>query len=207
MKEVFLALKVRLESILTPDNKQFFKTVDVDSGQIQRIRGDKNTQGEFLFPAVLIKFDLINYENKQANLNLGEARVRMKLAIDNLVHDPVAIFDISSTVNKAVIGGKYTQQELSSITRSFDEQPEFYDNILEWHQYYNVQFYDTSAYLYQDFINFNDPSVNPEAPILYPPFVNEGDLGHPENITLQPKDGGILDIIPAANIVPTIINL
>ena len=207
MKEAYLALKEELEKILDAGGKKFFKTVAVESGQMAKIRGQQNTEGVVNFPAIFIKYENILHDPKQRGLTIGNATVRVKIVMHEVVHDELAIFDVVGTVNKAIILGKETHESIVTIEKYLDEQPEFYDNILEWNAYYKLTFQDTSGDIYQDYVNANDPQVNPEAPVLYPNFVNEADLGKPEEVNPNPEaDATIASSLPSIN-TPLFINL
>lgn len=206
MKEAYLALKEELEKILDANGSKFFKTVAVESGQMTKIRGAENTEKVTPFPAIFIKFENIRHDPKQRGLTIGDAVVRVKIVMHELEHKEEAIFDVVNTVNAAIMLGRTTQEAIVTIEKYLDEQPEFYDNILEWNAYYNLTFHDTSGDLYQNFENANDPSINPEAPVLYPGFVNEADIGRPED-AVATEDATIQETPFATLVTPLYINL
>ncbi|MEM6734487.1 MAG: hypothetical protein AAF620_00315 [Bacteroidota bacterium] len=177
MKEVYLALKQELEKILAPDQgTTYFKTIEVESGQMSKIRGAQNTEEVTPFPALFIKFENILHTTQGRGTSLADATVRIKIVLHELILDETLIFDVVNMVNKAVIRGKDIHESLITIEKYLDEQPEFYDNIIEWNAYYKLTFQDTSGDIYGDYENANDPTINPNAPVLYPNFVDEADL-------------------------------
>ena len=63
MKELFKELEAVLKSLTNKRGDKLFPTVELNSGQMQKIKGFENSQGIILFPAVFYKpEEIVNNE-------------------------------------------------------------------------------------------------------------------------------------------------
>lgn len=172
MKELFIELETVLKSLTNKRGDRLFQTVELNSGQMQKIKGFENTQGVIMFPAVFYKPEEIVNTPKPNGVSLAEIRLRFHVVTNNIVHNnPLDIFDLPVSLDNALIDNKWSSENFISIKKSDELMPETFDNNQIYELNYWMKYWNTSSYEYRKWVDINDPSENENAPIeLILPF-------------------------------------
>ena len=166
MKEVFETIIDKLSAVTNSRGERVFKTVDINRGQMQQIKGFENVGQLILFPAVFLKPEEIRNIPRPNNIYVTEMRVRVHVVTNTLIHEnPLDIFDLPQLVDRTLLDGKWVDLNLTSIFKGFDVMPETFDMNQIYELNYWVKVWNTNAYIYRDWVDANDINVNPNAPV------------------------------------------
>jgi hypothetical protein len=166
IRVIFDDIKEKLLSIKDKYGERVFKTVDLNRGQMMRLKGFENTEEIVMFPAVFFKPEEIKNLPRPNNVNLVEMRIRLYVVTSEIIrNDVLDIFDLPELANQALLDQKWVNTNLVSIKKGFEVMPETFDNTQIYELNYWVKFWDTSAYQYREYVDANDPEINPEAPV------------------------------------------
>ena len=166
IRTIFDDIKSKLVQVKNEHGEKVFKTIDLNRGQMQQIKGFENTGQIIIFPAVFFKPEDIKNYPRPNNIYLVEMRIRFHVVTNNLVHaDPLEIFDLPMILDQSILDQKWESVSLASIHKGFEVMPEVYDNNQVYEVNYWVKFWNTNAFQYRDFIDANDVAINPSAPV------------------------------------------
>ena len=163
MKELFKELEAVLKSLTNKRGDKLFPTVELNSGQMQKIKGFENSQGIILFPAVFYKPEEIVNNTKHNGVYLTQIRIRLHVVTNNLIHnDPLEIFDLPIDVDNALLDNKWISENFISLNKSDEVMPETFDNNQIYELNYWMKYWNTNSYEYRSWIDINDPNENPD---------------------------------------------
>ena len=163
---VFDAIIEKIKSIRNKYGEATFKTVELSRGQMMRIKGFENTEKVIMFPAVFIKPEEIISRTRPQNVNLVEMRIRFYVATNELIRsDELDIFDLPETIDRYLLDSKWDTDVLVSIKKGQDMMPETWDNTQVYELNYWIKYWDLNAYQFREWVDANDPEVNPNAPV------------------------------------------
>lgn len=176
--EVYKAVRTILSELKEADGVQdspsLFKTIKINTGQMNKIKHDKhNYEGEIAFPACLIHFVNVRFLVQTARLYEGKATCRIRVILNTLnVGDDEAElygFKVLQRINLAIQSNvsKYPALHRRFQLAYLDQIENFTDGVQEYWLDYEVWFVDTSTYIYKDY-----QSVH----ITVPPFTDKRDL-------------------------------
>tara|TARA_R110000744_G_scaffold7342_7_gene25392 strand:- start:17895 stop:18464 length:570 start_codon:yes stop_codon:yes gene_type:complete len=166
IRAVFDNISDKLKALTNDRGERVFKTVDLNRGQMQQLKGFENIGQLIVFPAVFFKPEEIRNIPRPNNIYVTEMRIRIYVVTSNLVYsDPLDIFDLPELVDRTMLNSKWDTVNLTSIFKGFDVMPETFDNNQIYELNYWVKFWNVNAYRYADYVDANDPKINPEAPI------------------------------------------
>ena len=166
VRVVFDDIKESLAALINTRGERVFKTIDLNRGQMNQIKGYQNTSDIISFPAIFMKPEEILNVKRPQNIYITELRVRLHVVTNELVHaDPFEIFDLPELIDRTLLDSKWDTTNLVSIIKGYDVMPETFDNNQVYELNYWVKFWNTNAYTYRDYVDANDPEVNPEAPV------------------------------------------
>ena len=162
MKELFIELQQVLKSLTNSKGRKLFQTVEMNSGQMNRILGFENTEGIMLYPAALLAPQEIVNNPRPNGIYLVETRLEIKVITNDMVlSDPMDIFDIPKRVDNALIDNKWVSESFASIKKADEVYPASYNNIRTYVLNYWLKLWNTSSFEYRDWYDINDPSENP----------------------------------------------
>lgn len=183
--EAYLAVRKILSNIKlndNPDSPPLFRTIKLDTGQLNRIKHNKhNKQDALAFPAVFIHFVNVYYNVGQSRISEGKATMRIHYILNTLNLDDDVVeqqgLKYFNTINKAIQSNYRSFPALvNRFQLAYWEQPLTFDDGLQpyWIDY-DIWFNEYSAYRYKDYI---------ETHLVIPPFTNHSDQlseSNPEN--------------------------
>ena len=163
MKELLQELESVLKSLTNSRGNKIFKTVELNSGQMQKVMGFENTQGILSFPALFYKPEEIVNTTKPNGIYLAEIRLRLHIVVNNMIHNnPLDILDLPVLVDNALNDNKWISENFISIKKSDEVMPETFDNTQIYELNYWVKYWNTSSNKYREWIDINDPNENPD---------------------------------------------
>lgn len=166
IRVIFDDITKKLSSIKNKYGEKVFKTVELNRGQMMRIKGFENTEKVILFPAVFFKPEEIDNQPRPNNIYLVEMRIRFHIVTSDVYReDELEIFDLPRILNQNILDQKWENTNLVSIKKNLEVMPETWDNTQIYEMNYWVKYWDTDAYNYRDYVDANDINVNPEAPV------------------------------------------
>lgn len=166
VRDIFDDISIKLNGLTNKRGEKVFKTVDLNRGQMQQLKGFENIGQLITFPAIFFKPEEIKNLPRTGNVYVTEMRIRIHVVLSQLVYeDPLEIFDLPMLVDRAILDGKYESINLVSMRKGFEVMPETFDNTQIYELNYWCKYWNTNAYIYRDWVDANDPEVNPEAPI------------------------------------------
>lgn len=173
MKTIFKLSKAAL--LAAPDlydpSKKLFKTVKLDKGQFDRIINDEyNNEFQYEFPAVFIHFIGVSYLVSQNRIGDGNGSMVVKFILNRLNDQDdkyeAEIFDYAGLAN-AAIQSINDSADIKRVTLQYFDMPSSSNQLQPCTLTYDVQFTDTSAQKYTDWI---------ERTITTPTFTNRSDV-------------------------------
>lgn len=166
LRTVFDDITNILKSIKNEYGERVFKTVEVNKGQMMRVKGFENTGENIMFPAVFYKPEEIKNLPRPNNVYVTEMRIRFYICTNELIRDDyLDIFDLPQILDNALLNSKWTDSNLVSIRGEFEMFPETWDNTQIYEKNYWVKYWNLNAYQYSDYVDANDVNINPEAPV------------------------------------------
>lgn len=166
MRYVFENIESKLRELTNSRGERMFKTIELNSGQMMRVKGFENTEKIISFPAVFYKPEEIKHIPRPNNIYVTEMRIRIHVVTNELVHkDPLEIFDLPRLVDKTLLNSKWDTVNLVSLHKGFDVMPETFDNNQIYELNYWIKYWNINSYRYADYVDANDTIVNPSAPV------------------------------------------
>lgn len=177
MCEMYLAVRSIIENIRVDDNDpnspRLFKTVKLDTGQLNRIKNNKwNQEYGLAFPAVFIHFVNVYYLVGASNINEGRGTCRIHFVLNRLNNEDDEFeqdgFKVYQKIVQAITQHK---GEFPALVNRFQlayfDQPLTFDDGLQpyWIDY-DVYFSDYTSYRYKDYV---------ERYVVMPPFTDHSD--------------------------------
>ena len=182
VRRAILTLREKEDSPLSPP---YFKTIEIDSGQFERIVKDYNMEYETAFPAIFIHFINVRYLVQQQRIGEGRATMRIRFILNNLNNrDPeveCSPFIIFQRLNVAIQDAKSHEPALNErCNLTYFDMPRTANMLQAYWIDYEVWFRESSAWKYRDWV---------ERYLVMPPFTDhhdapehdiEGHKKHPE---------------------------
>jgi len=166
IRVVFDELTSKLKSIKNKHGERTFKTVELNKGQMMRLKGFENTEKVIMFPAVFFKPEEILQKARPDNVYLTEMRIRLYVVTNELIReDYLDIFDLPELIDRTLLDSKWDTVDLVSIRKNMDVMPETFDNTQIYELNYWIKYWNLNAYKYREWIDANDPNENPDAPV------------------------------------------
>jgi hypothetical protein len=166
IKGVLQEITDKLKAVTNSRGEKVFKTVDLNRGQMQQIKGFENIGQLIIFPAIFLKPEEIRNIPRPNNVYVTEMRLRLHVVTSELIHEnPLDIFDLPQLADREMLDLKWSTVDMASVMKGFDVMPETFDNNQVYELNYWVKVWNTNAYIYRDWVDANDVDVNPEAPI------------------------------------------
>ena len=156
IRVIFDDIKEKLSSIKNKYGERVFKTVELNRGQMMRLKGFENTEEIVLFPAIFMKPEEILNTPRPNNVYLVEMRIRFYVVTSDVYRgDELEIFDLPRLANQALLDQKWENTNLVSIKKGFEVFPESWDNTQIYELNYWVKFWDTESYTYRKYVDAN----------------------------------------------------
>lgn len=184
-----------------PDSPPMFRTIKLNSGQMNRIKNNKwNKEYALAFPAVFINFINVRYLVSQSRIGDGRAELRIEIVLNNLNNEDDEVecegFRAFQLINSAL---QKSYRQYTALTErlqlTYFDQPELMDDGVQifWITY-DVWFKEYSAYAYKDYV---------DCYIVIPPFTNHSDQDptlniehHDDHKEVSYEDASTLKIVP-----------
>lgn len=158
-----------------PLSPPFFKTVEIDSGQFERIIRDENLEYEVAFPAIFIHFINVRYLVQQQRLGEGRATMRIRFILNNLNNRDSTVecapFSVFQRINVAIQDAKNHEPALNErCNLTYFDMPRTVNMLQAYWIDYEVWFRESTAWKYRNWV---------ERYLVMPPFTDHTDaLGH-----------------------------
>jgi len=166
IKGVLQEITDKLKAVTNSRGEKVFKTVDLNRGQMQQIKGFENIGQLIIFPAIFLKPEEIRNIPRPNNVYVTEMRLRLHVVTSELIHEnPLDIFDLPQLADREMLDLKWSTVDMASVMKGFDVMPETFDNNQVYELNYWVKVWNTNSYIYRDWVDANDVDVNPEAPV------------------------------------------
>lgn len=154
-----------------PLSAPFFKTIEIDSGQFERIIRDDNVEFDTAFPAVFIHFINVRYLVQQQRLGEGRATMRVRFILNNLNNRDsemeCAPFVVFQRLNTAIQDAKNHEPALNErCNLNYFDMPLTVNMLQAYWVDYEVWFRESSSWKYRNWV---------ERYLVMPPFTDHGD--------------------------------
>lgn len=172
VKQAILTIREDEQNPLSPP---FFKTIEIDSGQFERIIRQDNTEFDTAFPAVFVHFINVRYLVQQQRLGEGRATMRVRFILNNLNNrDPEVEcmpFLVFQRLNVAIQDAKDHEPALNErCNLTYFDMPLTVNMLQAYWVDYEVWFREATAWKYRKWV---------ERYLVMPPFTDHGDApGH-----------------------------
>lgn len=168
VKRVILTIRENEEDPLSP---AFFKTIQIDTGQFERIIRDYNMEYEIAFPAIFVHFTNVRYLVQQQRLGEGRAIMRVRFILNTLNNtDPdkeCEPFLVFQRINVAIQDAKDHEPALNErCNLQFFDMPTTSNMLQAFWIDYEVWFRESSAWKYRNWV---------ERYLVMPPFTDHND--------------------------------
>lgn len=168
VKRAILTIREDEENLLSPP---FFKTIEIDCGQFERIIRDDNMEFDTAFPAIFVHFINVRYLVQQQRLGEGRATMRVRFILNNLNNrDPdmeCVPFIIFQRLNTAIQDAKNHEPALNErCNLNYFDMPLTVNMLQAYWVDYEVWFRESSSWKYRNWV---------ERYLVMPPFTNHGD--------------------------------
>ncbi len=172
--EVFQALKRAILRLRNVDKTPYFKTVAIDTGQVERLIHDTNTEYETPFPACFIRFVDVHFLVSQQRIGEGRCTCRIRFLLNRLDNQDVEWetfpFYIAEKVNAVIQAAKETEPALMErCNLTYFDMPQTTNMLQAYWLDYEVYFKISSSEKYQDWI---------QRQVIHAPFTNNDDAGN-----------------------------
>jgi len=158
-----------------PKFEPLFKTVKMDTGQYERIISEQgNTEYQYAFPAVFIRFINVRYLVDQNRTNEGRAQMRIRYILDNVNNqdDDMEIepFEVFHRINNAIQDARDYEKSLSErCNLMYWDMPQSCEELQPFWIDYELYFREDESYQYRNWIRKY---------IIFPQFTNYSDSPH-----------------------------
>lgn len=168
VKRAILTIREDEDNPLSPP---FFKTVEIDCGQFERIIWDDNMEFDTAFPAIFVHFINVRYLVQQQRLGEGRATMRVRFILNNLNNrdsDMECIpFIVFQRLNTAIQDAKDHEPALNErCNLTYFDTPLTVNMLQAYWIDYEVWFRESSSWKYRNWV---------ERYLVMPPFTNHGD--------------------------------
>lgn len=168
VKRAILTIREDEHNPLSPP---FFKTIEIDSGQFERLIREDNTEFDTAFPAVFVHFINVRYLVQQQRLGEGRATMRIRFILNNLNNrDPEVEcmpFIVFQRLNMAIQDAKDHELALNErCNLTYFDMPATVNMLQAYWVDYEVWFRESSAWKYRKWV---------ERYLVMPPFTDHAD--------------------------------
>lgn len=168
VKRAILTIREDEHNPLSPP---FFKTIEIDSGQFERLIREDNTEFDTAFPAVFVHFINVRYLVQQQRLGEGRATMRIRFILNNLNNrDPEVEcmpFVVFQRLNMAIQDAKDHELALNErCNLTYFDMPATVNMLQAYWVDYEVWFRESSAWKYRKWV---------ERYLVMPPFTDHTD--------------------------------
>lgn len=168
VKRAILSIREDEDNALSPS---YFKTIQIDNGQFERIIRDYNMEYEVAFPAVFIHFTNVRYLVQQQRIGEGRATMRVRFILNTLNNsDPdkeCEPFLVFQRVNVAIQDAKNHEPALNErCNLMFFDMPTTSNMLQAYWVDYEVWFRESSSWKYRNWV---------ERYLVMPPFTDHSD--------------------------------
>lgn len=165
------AIQTIREDEYNPLSPPFFKTIEIDSGQFERLIREDNTEFDTAFPAVFVHFINVRYLVQQQRLGEGRATMRIRFILNNLNNrDPemeCMPFVIFQRLNIAIQDAKDHEPALNErCNLTYFDMPATVNMLQAYWIDYEVWFREATAWKYRKWV---------ERYLVMPPFTDHAD--------------------------------
>lgn len=180
---VFNAIKTILSGIVVddsnPNSKLLFKTVSLNTGQLNRIKNNKwNKEYAIAFPAVFMHFINIHYLVQHSRIGEGRATMRIQFVLNRLNNNDAEFelegYEVFQKINDAILSNKVKFPALAERfqLQYFDQLESFEDGLQPFWIDYEVWFKEYTSFRYKDYV---------DRYVVVPPFTNHSDQQEENN--------------------------
>ena len=191
--EVFQALKRAILKLRNPDKTPYFKTIAMDTGQVERLLSNDNTEYETEFPACFVRFVDVHFLVSQQRIGEGRCTCRIRFVLNRLDNQSVEWetfpFYVAEKVNEVIQAAKDSEPALSErCNLTYFDMPQRTNMLQVYWLDYEIYFKITSASKYKNWITKY---------VIAPPFTNNDDTdnGKPNEEVPTYDESSTLDII------------
>ena len=162
-----------------PNSPPYFKTIKMDNGQLSRIKNNKaNNEYALAFPAVLIHFIDVYYNQGMSRVSEGKGVMRIHYILNRLNNgDDEFELEGLKVYQRIIEAIESNKDKFSALVSRFQlqywDQPLTFDDGLQpyWIDY-QIWFNDYTTYIYKDYV---------ETYVSHPPFTQHSDQNETAN--------------------------
>lgn len=168
VKRAILTVREDEENPLSPP---FFRTIEIDCGQFDRIIRDENIEYEIAFPAIFVHFINVRYLVQQQRLGEGRATMRIRFILNNLNNREPKMecmpFIVFQRLNVAIQDAKNREPALNErCNLMYFDMPLSVNMLQAYWIDYEVYFRESTAWKYRNWV---------ERYLVIPPFTEHSD--------------------------------